>query len=131
LDAASLTLSVVDVPYDPQAALCIRAGFIALRRISDYFDVEYDPDPKPADPIRISRVEFDAACAELASSGVPLQKDREAAWRDFRGWRVNYDTVLLALAGMTMAPYAPWSSDRAGDYKISLRLRKKNSTIIR
>lgn len=34
------------------------------------------------------------------------------AWRDFAGWRVNYDTVLVALAGLTMAPYAPWSSDR-------------------
>jgi hypothetical protein len=25
---------------------------------------------------------------------------------------VNYDTVLIALAQLTMAPYAPWSSDR-------------------
>jgi hypothetical protein len=42
-----------------------------------------------------------------------LIADRDAAWRDFAGWRVNYDTVLLALAAMTMAPYAPWSSDRS------------------
>ena len=46
-------------------------------------------------------------------SGVPLIADRDQAWRDFAGWRVNYDTVLLALAAMTMAPYAPWSSDRS------------------
>jgi hypothetical protein len=26
---------------------------------------------------------------------------------------VNYDSVLLALADLTMAPEAPWSSDRA------------------
>ena len=25
----------------------------------------------------------------------------------------NYDTVLVVLAGFTMAPYAPWSSDRS------------------
>ena len=39
--------------------------------------------------------------------------DREQAWRDFAGWRVNYDRVLLALCSLVMAPYAPWSSDRS------------------
>jgi hypothetical protein len=42
-----------------------------------------------------------------------LKADQEQAWRDFNGWRVNYDEVLLQLAAMTMAPYAPWSSDRS------------------
>ena len=32
--------------------------------------------------------------------------------RNFKGWRVNYDRVLLGLARITSAPYAPWSSDR-------------------
>jgi len=43
----------------------------------------------------------------LAADGVPVKADREQAWR------VNYDRVLLALARMTMAPYAMWSSDRS------------------
>jgi len=113
LDAASLTRSAVDVPRDVQADLCIRAGYLALRRIADYFRISHNPDAKPGDPISISRQEFDAACDELAEQGVPLIVDRDQAWRDFAGWRVNYDTVLLALAGITMAPYAPWSSDRS------------------
>jgi hypothetical protein len=50
---------------------------------------------------------------EAAEAGVPLKADLEQAWRDFAGWRVNYDRVLLALASLTMAPYAPWSSDRS------------------
>jgi hypothetical protein len=50
---------------------------------------------------------------EAAEAGVPLKADLEQAWRDFAGWRVNYDRVLLALAALTMAPYAPWSSDRS------------------
>lgn len=37
----------------------------------------------------------------------------EQASRDFIGWRANYDTVLLALARLTMAPYVPWSSNRS------------------
>lgn len=113
LDAASLLASTIDVPRDPRAELCIRAGYLALRQIADLFGIEYEADPDPGDPISISRSEFDEACETMASRGLPLTADRDQAWRDFRGWRVNYDHVLLALASLTMAPYAPWSSDRS------------------
>lgn len=113
MDAAALTSSTVDVPRDPQAELCIRAGYVALRRIADFFRIAYDAEPDPTDPISIIREEFDAVYDELAAQGVPLKPDRDQAWRDFAGWRVNYDTVLLALADLIMAPYAPWISDRS------------------
>jgi hypothetical protein len=113
LDAAALTASTLDIPRDPQADLCIRAGFLALRRIADYFLIPYNPNPAPDDPISIGRDEFDAACDQLTEAGIALKTDRDQCWRDFAGWRVNYDTVLLALAALTMAPYAPWSSDRS------------------
>jgi hypothetical protein len=113
LDAAALTRSTLDLPLDVQADLCIRAGYLALRYIADFFHVPYDPNPKPDDPINISRQEFDTAYDQLAGQGLPVNSDRDQAWRDFAGWRVNYDAVLLALAKLTMAPYAPWSSDRA------------------
>ncbi len=113
LDTASLVSAVVDIPRDVQAELTIRAGYICLRRICDFFGIRYNPEPKPSDPISISRVEFDAVCDQLAAVGIPLKPDRDQAWCDFAGWRVNYDTPLLALAALTMAPYAPWSSDRS------------------
>jgi hypothetical protein len=113
LDAASLAGSTLDIPRDVQADLCIRAGYLALREIASFFRIPFDPDPKPGDPISISRSEFDAACDHLAGMGLPLKPDRDQAWRDFAGWRVNYDSVLLGLARLTMAPYAPWSSDRS------------------
>src|SRR5690606_1636880 len=72
----------------------------------------YDPNPNPEDPISISRDEFDEVYDELRDSGIPVIADREMAWRNFKGWRVNYDRVLLGLARITSAPYAPWSSDR-------------------
>lgn len=112
LDGAALTLAVVDIPNDPQAALCIRAGYLALRHIADFFGVEYDPDPRPGKPITIRREEFDLAFAELQSHGVPVKADHDAAWWDYAGWRVNYDQALVAMARITMAPSAPWSSDR-------------------
>jgi hypothetical protein len=48
---------------------------------------------------------------------VPLKRDREQAWRDFAGWRVNYDAVLVALAVLTAAPRALWSSDRVPQHR--------------
>ena len=114
LDAASLLASTVDRPRSPDAELCIRAGYVALGRISDFFGIEHDPDPHwPDEAISVDRREFDQCCRQLAEAGVPLKADLEQAWRDFAGWRVNYDRVLLSLASLTMAPYAPWSSDRS------------------
>lgn len=110
LDAAALVLSTVDLPFDVQSALCVRGGYIALRRIADYFQIPYNPDPRPDDAISLTRPQFDHAYDLLALEGVPLLADRDQAWRDFAGWRVNYDAVLLALARLTMATPAPWSS---------------------
>jgi len=113
LDAASLYLAAVDRPREPRAELMIRAGYIAFRRIATFFRIPYDHDPRPDDPISIARQEFDAACARLAGSGIPLKADLDQGWRDFAGWRVNYDAVLLGLARLTVAPPAPWCSDRS------------------
>lgn len=113
LDAASLWASSVEHPNDPDVQLCIRAGFVALRRLADFFNLPYDSDPDPGDPITISREEYDTACETLADAGLPLRADRDAAWQAFRGWRVNYDTVVLNLARLMEAPIAPWTSDRS------------------
>jgi hypothetical protein len=121
LDGAALQLSVVEGPPIPYAALCLRAGYLALRHIADFFGVDHNPDPAPTDPISITREEFDDACTEMAAAGVALREDREQAWADFRGWRVNYDTVLITLADFFMAPYAPWSSDRSIPFRVHSR----------
>lgn len=112
LDAAALTLSSIDMPFDAQAALCIRGGFIALRRICDFFDIAYDNDPPPDAPISITRGEFEEVFDYLKEQGLPMKPDRDRAWHDYAGWRVNYDLPLLSLATLTMSPYAPWVSDR-------------------
>lgn len=113
LDAASLTLATVDIPFDPQAALCIRAGYLALSRIADHFNISQNPNPTyPEEPISVTREEFENALDELEDNGVPIKLDRKQAWQDFAGWRVNYDRVLLALADLTMAPSSPWTEKR-------------------
>lgn len=131
MDAAALHLSAVESAPVPNAALCIRAGSLALRRIADFFGVPHDPDPAPTDPISITREEFDAACQEMAAAGVVLRADLDQAWRDYSGWRVNYDTVLVTLAGFFMAPYAPWSSDRSIRFRVRSRSLTNASTAFR
>lgn len=124
LDAASLASSCM-LDHDPRSEVCLRAGYLALRRIADFFGIAYDPQPDPTDRISITRQEFDDAYARILAAGVPVLADRDQCWADFAGWRVNYDTVLLALCSLTMAPLAPWSSDRSSAFKRVKVFRQK------
>jgi hypothetical protein len=112
LDTAAITAAALDRPRDPQAELCIRAGYLCLRRIARLFGIPCGSDPSPTDPTSVTRAEFDEVYESLVELGIPLKPDRDQAWCDFAGWRVNYDVPLVALAVFTFAPPAPWSSDR-------------------
>lgn len=117
LDSAALTLSVLDLPFETSAALCIRAGFISLRRVAGYFNLPFQPDPHfPDTPISISREEFDDVLRQLEKAGMSLKADRNQAWQDFGGWRVNYDEALVSICNLVMAPDAFWSSDRLSKF---------------
>ena len=117
LDAAALSNAAIDLPNDPEAALMLRAGFLSLRSIAEFFHVPIVENPSPNDPISISRGEFEDLLDELGDAGVPIKADREQAWRDFAGWRVNYDLPLLALSRVCVAPPARWSSDRIDRFR--------------
>ncbi|MGI8610221.1 MAG: hypothetical protein ACR2MY_13535 [Candidatus Dormibacteria bacterium] len=112
LDAAALTASCLDLARSADAEVCLRAGFIMLRRVADFFSISYDANPRPDDPVSVSRAEFDEVYDSLQEAGLPMKPDRDACRRAFNGWRVNYDTVLLHLAGLTAAPPGRWSGDR-------------------
>jgi hypothetical protein len=117
MDAAAIVRSSVAIEEDVQADLMIRAGYLALRRIGAYFNIAFDPNPSPLDATSIDRERFDRALAVLEAAGVPLVEDRDQAWRDFNGWRVNYDTVLRALERLTMAPTPWWERPMASAYE--------------
>ena len=116
LDTAAIMLSTVAVPHSPPAPFMIRAGYVALRNIADFFAIDYDPDPMPTSPITVRRHEFYETYETLRSAGVPVVEDRDQAWRDYAGWRVNYDDCLVGLASITSAPPGKWSSDRPSAY---------------
>ena len=112
LDLAAIRIAVVDLASTGRAALCLRQGYLALRRIANYFEIDNPQDPSAADPISVSRREFDLMLVELRAAGVPLKADEERAWADFVGWRVNYDAALVGLCKLIHAPPGRWSSDR-------------------
>jgi hypothetical protein len=110
LDGASLLHSTIDVPADARTDLAITAGYTTLDAIAGFFRMSTIARPARADdPIRVSRAEFDAAVEELARAGLPMKADLDQAWRDFAGWRVNYEDALLRLSGLVLAHDARWN----------------------
>jgi hypothetical protein len=108
LDAAALFNAVVDLTPSPTAGLCIRSGWLNLRRIADYFRIYYPTKVKGIHTIAITREEFDIVLERLERSGVPLIADREAGWNDFVGWRVNYDQIIEASYKLFNCPRVDW-----------------------
>jgi hypothetical protein len=80
--------------------------------VSAHFD-------EPAPPISIGRAEYLDVMASLASllgvgSGQGIESgEEEVAWRRFAWIRSGYDEPLRALAGLTQAAPATWTTDRA------------------
>lgn len=109
LDAAALFNAAVDVTPSPTAGLCIRAGWLTLRRLADYFRISYPAQVDRTMPISIARHEFDAVLERLERSGVPIVADRDAAWRDFAGWRINYDAIIEACYELFTCPRTDWN----------------------
>jgi hypothetical protein len=112
LDAAALHLSLNPLSAPPQARPFMRMGYMALREMARVLELPYNPDPKPEDPVQLTREEFDDALAHLAGAGWRSERDADEAWIHFRGWRVTYEQTAWAIADRLEAPPALWSGPR-------------------
>ncbi len=112
LDAAALHLAVSPRSAPPEARLVLRAGFTALRDIARSLRIDFDPDPHPESPIRLTFTEFDAAVAMVAAAGFPKERTSVEAWPHFQGWRVNYEALAYELARRGDAVPALWTGPR-------------------
>jgi hypothetical protein len=110
LDAAALFNAAVDAEPSPTAGLCIRAGWLTLRRMADYFRVPYPTTMSKEIPIAVSREDFEIVLKRLESVGVPILADHDAAWTDFLGWRVNYDAIIERFYILFTCPRTDWKS---------------------
>jgi len=99
--------------------LCYQAGCRTLRDIATDVGIPLGSALASSAAIQVSRAEYDAACEQLISAGVPLKADREQSWHVFESMRSQYDFALIALANFLHVPEAPWSSDR----KLGLTVR--------
>jgi hypothetical protein len=113
LDGAAMHLALAPESASSEARLCIRMGFTALQRIAVTLGWRVDPDPDPEGPLQLTFEEFESAVGMLADYGFPMERSAKDAWSDFRGWRVNYESIAYRLADRITAPPAPWSGSRS------------------
>jgi hypothetical protein len=112
LDAAALYLALVPSRAPSSARHCLRTGFLGLRALVGVHQVDIPTDPRPDDPIALTYEEFQYGLDRLQAVGFPMERSREEAWRQFRGWRVNYEAAAYLIADHLVAAPAPWSGER-------------------
>lgn len=111
LDAAALQASISG-EVALQARLFLRMGFGCLQQLATTVGIPYNPDPRPDDGIRLTREEFDVGIARMQAYGYPVSRPVDEVWVHFQGWRVNYESIVYALAYAIDAPPALWSGPR-------------------
>jgi hypothetical protein len=112
MDAAAIQLAVSPRSAPPEARLVLRASFTALRDIARVIGIPFDADPDPDGPIQLSYEEFLGAVAMIGASGFHLERKAAEAWPQFRGWRINYETIAYELCRRGDAVPALWTGPR-------------------
>ena len=112
LDAAALHDAINPGSAPRQARTCLQMGMNTLRALAGALHIDYDPDPLPTTPIRLTYEEYSVGVQRLQQVDFPFERTPEEAWRHFSGWRVNYEPIVDALTKLVMPPPAPWFVER-------------------
>jgi hypothetical protein len=113
LDSAALYLSLC-----PQAApavparLCLRSGLVCFSEVARSMGITVPAEPDPEAGISLTYAEFLDAVDRLREVSFPIEREPEAAWPHFAGWRVNYEQAAYAIAAAIDAVPALWSGPR-------------------
>jgi hypothetical protein len=108
MDSAALYHAVSPNQTPRQARLCLSMGTNCLRSMAGALHIAFDADPLPLAGLRLTKEEFAAGYGRLEEVQFPLERDLEESWRNFQGWRVNYESIVDALTRLIMPPPAPW-----------------------
>jgi hypothetical protein len=108
MDSAALYHAVSPSQTPRQARLCLSMGINCLRSMARALRIPYDDDPLPTASMRLARHEFDEGFRRLESVNFPVERTADDAWRNFQGWRVNYEPIVDALTMIIVPPPAPW-----------------------
>jgi hypothetical protein len=112
LDAAALQLAISPSTAPAEARPLLRVGYITMRKLAKTLGRAVPDDPRPDDPLELTREEFDAAMDHMRRAGWEFERAADEAWPHFRGWRVNYEAAAYALARFLDLPPALWSGTR-------------------
>ena len=124
LDAAALYLALLPSASGLiQARLCLRGGFTCLANIARAVGIAIPLDADPKAGISLSYEDFVEAIERLRKVDFPVERPVEDVWKDFLGWRVNYEAAAYALAWATDAPPALWSGPRRHEIETIAPLR--------
>jgi hypothetical protein len=103
-----LTVLVYGLPLIVRIAAAVNIPLPPPTRLPDL--MAHSDQPAPA--ISVSRAEYDTARAALSEILVLETGQEERAWRRFAWIRSAYEPALRALAGVTLARPAEWTTDR-------------------
>jgi hypothetical protein len=108
MDSAALFSASSPAQTPREARTCLAMGMNCLRSMADVLNIPFNPDPLPTDSVRLTRAEFEDGFRRLESVGFPVERDIDESWRNFRGWRVNYESIVDTLTELILPPPAPW-----------------------
>jgi hypothetical protein len=108
MDSAALYHAISPEQTPQQARLCLSMGIRCLRSMARALNIQHDADPLPTTGTRLTREEFEDGWRRLQEVKWPAERDLEESWRNFQGWRVNYEPIVDALTMLIMPPPSPW-----------------------
>jgi hypothetical protein len=103
-----LTVLVYGLPLIVRIAQAVNIPLPAPTRLPDLMARASEPAPA----VSVSRADYDAAMDSLSGVLVVPPGREEEVWRRYAWIRSSYDPALRALAGVTLAAPAPWTTDR-------------------
>jgi len=103
-----LTVLVYGLPLIVRIARAANVPLPPATRLPDLLGRSSQPAPS----VTVSRDEYDAAMTNLAGILVVEPGREDEGWRRFAWIRSGYEPALRALAGVTLASAAPWTTDR-------------------
>jgi hypothetical protein len=117
LDSAALFMALSPTSAPTVSARgCLRVGFRCFVRVAEAMGFPADVDPDPRGPIDLTHEEFLDAVDYLRAVNFPIERHPAEAWKDFVGWRVNYERAAYAVAKAIDAPPAKWSGPRRREF---------------
>ena len=94
MDAVNMAATSLKGQGKASAAVCLKEGISALKKIAEALHVYHDSEPRAL----VSRKAYDALCGRLAQKGYEMETNTEVSWLEFKNNRAQYEQVLVFLA---------------------------------